>query len=290
MKNLLLLTILALCSVCVFGQKTISNYPGSVENVSVWQLTTEAAIRVNKSQFFTSLAFETDDGRVCWYDPEGNRTGADNCNIGSLLPPCVNDTVCKIDTSGNCASSGDYAKFFIKPVDENYCPDKFPAPAKYPAKLAEGCNSLKTPELQQTCWREKADIPGADLQGAYLVLANFNRADLRLRNLSGAELNKAILTGTDLREADLTGADLSGADLSGTWVTEEEIAKEGFKSIEDWDKYSEHDPRYIGPIIPTDLRGAKLGGAILTGATVSRRRTLGIDFDDWKKRGGIVGN
>lgn len=36
------------------------------------------------------------------------------------------------------------------------------------------------------------------------------------------------------------------------------------------------------------LIGAKLIGADLTNAKVSRKFSKGVDFDDWIKRGGIV--
>ena len=151
---------------------------------------------------------------------------------------------------------------------------------------AQDCKSLKTLELQKDCWVKKANSGEENLQGAYLVGANFDKVELRFRNLSGAKLNKAILTGTDLAGTDLTGADLSGADLSGSVMTEKEIAEQGYKSVEDWIK--DADMRYDGVVMPTIVDGTKLVGAILTGAIVSRRRTYGINFDDWKKRGGIV--
>ena len=57
---------------------------------------------------------------------------------------------------------------------------------------------------------EKADLRGADLQGA-----NLRDADLRGANLWGADLQGANLRDADLRGANLWGADLRGADLWG---------------------------------------------------------------------------
>jgi uncharacterized protein YjbI with pentapeptide repeats len=93
---------------------------------------------------------------------------------------------------------------------------------------------------------------GADLSGAFLVIADLDGAhlglaDLSLANLSGAKLrgaylNEANLSGAslrdaDLREANLYATELSGADLSGanlneaylafaTGVTNEELKKQ----------------------------------------------------------------
>ena len=63
--------------------------------------------------------------------------------------------------------------------------------------------------------KERADLRGADLQGAYL-----QRADLR-----GAYLQRADLRGADLQGADLQGAYLQGADLRGAKNAELTIAQ-----------------------------------------------------------------
>lgn len=57
----------------------------------------------------------------------------------------------------------------------------------------------------------RADLAGAQLQGANLSNANLGRADL-----TGANLRGANLTGANLRGADLTGANLRGANLTRT--------------------------------------------------------------------------
>ena len=62
---------------------------------------------------------------------------------------------------------------------------------------------------------ERADLSGADLQGADLRWANLQGADLQGADLRRADLSGANLQGADLRRADLSGADLSGADLQG---------------------------------------------------------------------------
>ncbi|EJN2230339.1 pentapeptide repeat-containing protein [Listeria monocytogenes] len=61
---------------------------------------------------------------------------------------------------------------------------------------------------------ERADLSGADLNGANLSGADLSGADLNGANLSGADLNGANLNGADLNGADLSYANLNGADLS----------------------------------------------------------------------------
>ncbi|EAG3860472.1 pentapeptide repeat-containing protein [Listeria monocytogenes] len=60
-----------------------------------------------------------------------------------------------------------------------------------------------------------ADLNGANLNGADLSYANLRRADLSYAGLSGANLRRADLSGADLNGANLNGADLNGADLNG---------------------------------------------------------------------------
>ncbi|EOT5797160.1 pentapeptide repeat-containing protein [Listeria monocytogenes] len=59
-----------------------------------------------------------------------------------------------------------------------------------------------------------ADLNGANLNGADLSYANLRRADLSYADLSGADLNGANLNGANLNGADLSYANLNGADLS----------------------------------------------------------------------------
>jgi hypothetical protein len=68
------------------------------------------------------------------------------------------------------------------------------------------------------------------------------------KKLGGAFLKGANLSGAKLLKADLTGANLTEADLTN----------------------------------------ADLSEAILTNAAVSRKTTKGVNFADWKKRGGII--
>ena len=60
-----------------------------------------------------------------------------------------------------------------------------------------------------------ADLRSADLEGANLRSADLEGANLRSARLVGANLRGARLVGADLRGARLVGADLCGADLRG---------------------------------------------------------------------------
>ena len=67
---------------------------------------------------------------------------------------------------------------------------------------------------------KRADLRGANLEGANLSSANLKGANLSSANLKGANLSSANLEGADLegaylRDADLKGANLEGADLKG---------------------------------------------------------------------------
>ena len=65
------------------------------------------------------------------------------------------------------------------------------------------------PPLRSVNWK-KADLSGAYLTGANLIMVN----------LTGAKLSRANLTGANLFRANLTGADLTGADLTGAYLGE----------------------------------------------------------------------
>ena len=79
--------------------------------------------------------------------------------------------------------------------------------------LSFECESMR--DCIEAAIKERVDLRGADLRGAYLTGANLRRADLRDANLTGAYLSRADLTGANLRGAYLTGADLRDANLRG---------------------------------------------------------------------------
>ncbi len=62
---------------------------------------------------------------------------------------------------------------------------------------------------------EQADLRRANLEGAYLCMANLQEANLKGANLQGANLWMANLQGADLRRANLKGANLRQANLQG---------------------------------------------------------------------------
>ena len=61
----------------------------------------------------------------------------------------------------------------------------------------------------------RADLLLADLEGANLHVADLEGTDLYGANLEGADLERANLHRADLRVADLEGANLHGANLKG---------------------------------------------------------------------------
>jgi hypothetical protein len=87
---------------------------------------------------------------------------------------------------------------------------------------------------------DKANLRGANLSEAFLLVANLSGTDLR-----GADLSKAILDGADLSETTLVGADLrganlretklSGADLRGAGLTETNVTADQLVQVRSQD-------------------------------------------------------
>jgi len=70
-------------------------------------------------------------------------------------------------------------------------------------------------QLVEKAVKEKINLHGAYLRGAYLDGAYLRGAYLDGADLDGANLRGAYLHGADLRGANLDGADLRGANLDG---------------------------------------------------------------------------
>ncbi len=76
---------------------------------------------------------------------------------------------------------------------------------------------------------EQADLRRANLEGAYLCMADLQEANLKganlqganlwMANLQGADLRRANLEGANLRQANLQGARLEGANLEGAYLS-----------------------------------------------------------------------
>lgn len=135
------------------------------------------------------------------------------------------------------------------------------------------CNSL--PELvdRRDCWVKKAKsgdkyLSEAILSGVNLSKVNLNEANLKRANLREMNLSGANLSGADLTSASLSGANLNGANLNDAFL------KYAFLSEAD--------------LSGANLSGANFRNSDLSEAVVSRSTTKGVNFDDWKKRGGIV--
>ncbi|EAK8450953.1 pentapeptide repeat-containing protein [Listeria monocytogenes] len=115
---------------------------------------------------------------------------------------------------------------------------------------------------------ERADLSGADLNGANLNGADLNGADLNGANLNGADLSYANLRRADLSYADLSGADLSYANLNGADLNGANLRR-------------------------ADLSGADLSYANLNGADLSyanlRRANLSYANLNWINWRDVVG-
>ena len=79
-------------------------------------------------------------------------------------------------------------------------------------------------------WEEmRANLKGANLEGAYLEGANLEGAYLEGANLKGASLNGAYLEGANLKGANLEGAYLEGANLEGAYLEGANLEGEDFR-------------------------------------------------------------
>lgn len=96
----------------------------------------------------------------------------------------------------------------------------------------------------------QANLRGADLMGADLGFADLSGADLRGANLWNADLRYADLREADLRGTDLRSANINGTDLSGAYgvLSPIEFLKENFETWEEgYVAYKTFGKRYPVP-------------------------------------------
>jgi uncharacterized protein YjbI with pentapeptide repeats len=138
-------------------------------------------------------------------------------------------------------------------------------------------SKLRVPDAQGVESDYKADLRDADLRGAELGRAHLQRAIF-----SGAHLDYADCRTRD-GHADLSGADFQGATLVGAWLNRANLTGTVFRTPVNADGSLRTEQR-------TDLSGAHLGGAVLTGTDFSHvdltgarlegadlSRTIGLD-------------
>ena len=138
--------------------------------------------------------------------------------------------------------------------------------------VAQDCKDIAD-TAKKDCWVKKAKSGQKDLKWAFLFEADLSGVDLRGVDLFNADLNGANLSGADLRGASLSEAELSGAKFAGA-----KLENTNFDSTD----LTEADFRR------TDLTGAKMKNMDIRDAIVSQKTTIGINFEEWKDRGGKV--
>jgi Pentapeptide repeats (8 copies) len=104
-----------------------------------------------------------------------------------------------------------------------------------------------------------ADLSTAQLQNAYLALAQLQGADLRDARLQGSTFAYAELQGADLVEAQLQGADLLEAELEG--------ADLGYAELQG------------ANLVRAQLQGSDLGDSELQGANLLSAQLADTEFD-----------
>ena len=105
--------------------------------------------------------------------------------------------------------------------------------------------------------------PGADLRGANLSCAHLMVASLREANLRGADLREANLRSADLRGANLMSADLRNADLRGADLRGANLMNADLRRAN---------------LVYADFRRANLSGANLRGATLRLQNYIMLDL------------
>ncbi len=190
--------------------------------------------------------------------------------------------------------------------------DRAPMPDEELEKILEAHRKWVEPEGKEG---ERADLRGANLQGAYLSGTNLQKADLRAANLEGADLRGANLQGAALRGANLQGAALRGANLhkavlrranlqgadlrgaKGLFASQVKIARNWGLAFYSKDFLKElglppnHNERLKRKNLSqydlqgADLQGADLSGANLQGAHLDGANLQGAHLSEANLRG-----
>jgi len=118
------------------------------------------------------------------------------------------------------------------------------------------------------------NLRDADLNGAYLCMADLRGADLRMADLSDADLSGALLSNTNLSEADLWRAKLEGVDLEGAILNRANLC-EAFlygallHNTNLREAFLREANLHWADLRGADLRGAKMEHAILDEAKLA---------------------
>jgi uncharacterized protein YjbI with pentapeptide repeats len=144
------------------------------------------------------------------------------------------------------------------------------------AALAD-CSAVAQPGVQwRRCVQDAQDLREADLTGATLRDASFNRADLSNANLTGvdgrrtrfisATMQNTVLDRANLVRADFTNAELSGASLKNADLTSAKLFRANLTGAD-----------FTGARLNnTDLHHAVLDNAIwIDGVTICAEGSIG---------------
>jgi len=103
----------------------------------------------------------------------------------------------------------------------------------------------------------------ADLSGAVLPAASFDRSDLTSASFAGSQLERTRFEGSVLFDADLSNSDLSLAEFVGSSLVEADLSAAGLTGT-----------RFVGSqLLGADLSLAQMFGTVFDGAQLSR-----VDF------------
>jgi len=146
------------------------------------------------------------------------------------------------------------------------------------------CGGLKGVQLAHV------RLNGRDFRGAYLVLADFRKA-----NLEGADLESAISKGALFDQADLTNSSLIGCNLRGAGFRSATLAGADLRftnlRFANLRNVNLKQAQMMGADLSlaqlhgADLTGADLMGAVLTMARYNKHTTLPFSSDVAEKKG-----
>lgn len=131
----------------------------------------------------------------------------------------------------------------------------------------------------------KANFNKANLRGAKLEFTNLQKAKFEKANLREAELHDAYLQGAHLLEAELQGAKINGAEFHGANLKKARLQGVDFSRSNLRRVFLQDAELQDATLENTDLQGAHIRGANLQGADIRDANLLAADLTDAKLQG-----
>jgi len=141
----------------------------------------------------------------------------------------------------------------------------------------------------------RADLRGANINGAYLQNINLQkaklnsaqmqRADLSEAQMQGADLSEAQMQGADLSEAQMQGADLSFAQMQGTNLSFAQMQGADLRNAKMQGAYLSFAQMQGTNLSFAQMQGAYLSFAKMQGANLRKAKMQGANLSEAKMQG-----